>query len=150
MLIVSTEHMTGRKQVPMNYANYWTKIVERYHIMLAGWPQNVKFANPSDIATLPELKRLRDALKWKKCHWVRLTAAQVAEQLEKNNVATPAAEAPAQQKNKRTRKGKGQDKENARPAKAPKCLRKSTASTFKSAATISSSADESDSSSLSH
>lgn len=134
--------MTGRKTVPMNYANYWQKIVARHHIKLVGWPETVKFANPSDIATLRDLKRLRDALKWKKCHWVRLSAAQVAAELEKNapesTAPPPEASESTQPKRKRTRKGK----ENAGPAKATKRARKSTASTSKSAAVICSDADD--------
>jgi len=60
----------------MNYANYDTAIVERYKVKLIGWTYE-KFVNPSQIGTMTEICKLRDALKSGVCQWIRLGTAQV-------------------------------------------------------------------------
>lgn len=57
----------------MNYKNYETAIIERYHVRLRGWPLLVLFANPSDIGILDKLLLLRDSLRTGNCLWVRLS-----------------------------------------------------------------------------
>ncbi|KAI6011557.1 hypothetical protein PISMIDRAFT_123097, partial [Pisolithus microcarpus 441] len=48
-------------------------IVETYGVRLVGWPEGVKFANPSVIGTVVEARKLRDALHSGSCFWKRLS-----------------------------------------------------------------------------
>ncbi|KAG2133488.1 CHAT domain-containing protein [Suillus cothurnatus] len=69
--------VTGKKDITMNYNNYNTAIIETYAVKLVGWPQGVKFISPSNIGTVGEIRKLRDALKARTCYWAALTPAEV-------------------------------------------------------------------------
>ncbi|KIK29663.1 hypothetical protein PISMIDRAFT_89065, partial [Pisolithus microcarpus 441] len=72
-LIPTTEKITHKKNIVMNYHNYETAIVETYGVRLVGWPEGVKFANPSVIGTVVEARKLCDALRSGSCFWKRLS-----------------------------------------------------------------------------
>lgn len=58
----------------MQWAYYFRNIVQRYQVMVDGWPDNVPFANLSKVSSaLPELERL--LRKWESgtTHWKTLT-----------------------------------------------------------------------------
>jgi hypothetical protein len=55
--------VTGKKDIAMNYNNYETAVIETYAVQLVGWPLGVKFISPSSIATVGEIRKLRDTLK---------------------------------------------------------------------------------------
>lgn len=59
--------------VKMNYTNYECQIVERYGVMLTGWPFSGTVRNPSKIGGRAEVEKLLDALNSEACKWVRLT-----------------------------------------------------------------------------
>ncbi|KAI6016383.1 hypothetical protein BKA83DRAFT_4498017 [Pisolithus microcarpus] len=59
--------------VKMNYTNYERQIVERYGVMLTGWPFSGPVRNPSKIGGRAEVEKLLDALNSEACKWVRLT-----------------------------------------------------------------------------
>ena len=61
----------------MNYHNYDTAVVETYGVRLVGWPEGVKFANPSTIGTVPEAHKLRDALRGGSCFWKKLSKSEL-------------------------------------------------------------------------
>ncbi|KAG1885846.1 uncharacterized protein F5891DRAFT_969400 [Suillus fuscotomentosus] len=61
----------------MNYTNYETAIVEAYGVHLVGWPEGVDFISPSNIGTVGDIRRLRDALKTRMCSWTTLSPAEV-------------------------------------------------------------------------
>ncbi|KAI5989532.1 hypothetical protein EDD15DRAFT_2150284, partial [Pisolithus albus] len=67
------EKITHKKHIIMNYHNYETAIVETYGVRLVGWPEGVKFANPSMIGTVAEAHKLRDALCSGSCFWKKLS-----------------------------------------------------------------------------
>ena len=60
----------------MNYNNYNTAIVETYGVKLVGWPTSVPFTNPSNIGTIGEIRKLRDALKSGECRWKKLSKGE--------------------------------------------------------------------------
>ncbi|KIK20248.1 hypothetical protein PISMIDRAFT_13138 [Pisolithus microcarpus 441] len=45
------EKVMHKKHIVMNYHNYETAIVETYGVRLVGWPEGMKFTNPSVIGT---------------------------------------------------------------------------------------------------
>ena len=61
----------------MNYHNYETAVVETYGVRLVGWPEGVKFANPSTIGTVPEARKLRDALRGGSCFWKKMSKSEL-------------------------------------------------------------------------
>lgn len=64
-----TGQITKKEDAIMNYNNYETSIVDKYKIELIGWPSRVKFANPSQIGTVDEIRALRFALNSGTCKW---------------------------------------------------------------------------------
>ncbi|KAG1784872.1 uncharacterized protein HD556DRAFT_1250718 [Suillus plorans] len=69
--------VTGKKDIAMNYHNYETTIVETYGVRLVGWPHGVNFISPSNIGTVGDIRKLRDALKSRICYWTVLSPAEV-------------------------------------------------------------------------
>ncbi|KAG1794347.1 uncharacterized protein HD556DRAFT_1236853 [Suillus plorans] len=69
--------VTGKKDIGMNYHNYETAIVETYGIRLVGWPHGVNFISPSNIGTVGDIRKLRDALKARTCYWTVLSPAEI-------------------------------------------------------------------------
>ncbi|KAG1777837.1 hypothetical protein EV702DRAFT_1221191 [Suillus placidus] len=55
--------VTGKKDIVMNYNNYEMSVIETYGVRLVGWPHGVKFTSPSNIGTVSDIRKLRDALK---------------------------------------------------------------------------------------
>ncbi|KIJ58005.1 hypothetical protein HYDPIDRAFT_56796, partial [Hydnomerulius pinastri MD-312] len=69
--------ITGKGDIPMNYLNYDKGIVQAYGVQLINWPPTVKFANPSTIGTVVEIRRLRDTLKTGTCTWKKLSRREL-------------------------------------------------------------------------
>ncbi|KAG2127889.1 uncharacterized protein EDB93DRAFT_1256852 [Suillus bovinus] len=69
--------VTSKKDIVMNYHNYKTTIVETYGVRLVGWPHRVNFISPSNIGTVGDIQKLRDALRSHICYWTVLTPAEV-------------------------------------------------------------------------
>ncbi|KAG2358206.1 hypothetical protein BDR07DRAFT_1228793, partial [Suillus spraguei] len=69
--------VTGKKDIVMNYNNYDTAIVETYGVRLVEWPHRVKFISPSNIGTVGDIQKLRDALKSHTCYWTSLSQAEI-------------------------------------------------------------------------
>ncbi|KAG1836180.1 hypothetical protein DFJ58DRAFT_691103 [Suillus subalutaceus] len=123
--------MTGKRDITMNYNNYETAIIKTYAVKLVGWPQGVKFTSPSNIGTVGEIRKLRDALKDRTCYWAALTPTEVKVHSAELDVRRSAGQVVRQPHKKRsdagiTRKCKappttGQaHKENRRPSKKVK------------------------------
>ncbi|KAG1846243.1 hypothetical protein DFJ58DRAFT_686603 [Suillus subalutaceus] len=123
--------MTGKRDITMNYNNYETAIIETYAVKLVGWPQGIKFTSPSNIGTVGEIRKLRDALKDQTCYWAALTPAEVKVHSAELDARRLAGQVVRQPRKKRsdagiTRKRKappttGQaHKENRRPSKKVK------------------------------
>ncbi|KAG1826386.1 hypothetical protein DFJ58DRAFT_692589, partial [Suillus subalutaceus] len=123
--------MTGKRDITMNYNNYETAIIETYAVKLVGWPQGIKFTSPSNIGTVGEIRKLRDALKDQTCYWAALTPAEVKVHSAELDARRSAGQVVRQPRKKRsdagiTRKRKappttGQaHKENRRPSKKVK------------------------------
>ncbi|KAF6742007.1 hypothetical protein DFP72DRAFT_861221 [Ephemerocybe angulata] len=76
----------NRKNVGMAYERILPDIEVRHKVRLIGWPENLTFTSPHKITTIPEVQRLRDALVSGACKWVKLTADEHAQAVEKLNV----------------------------------------------------------------
>ncbi|KAG2738623.1 hypothetical protein P692DRAFT_20758224 [Suillus brevipes Sb2] len=97
MILRGLVAMTGKKDITMNYSNYETSIVETYGVRLVGWPLGIKFVNPSNIGTVGDIRKLRDALKACTCYWAALSSAEVkthASELDAHRSAGEAIRKP--------------------------------------------------------
>ena len=66
----------------MNYQNYEKSIILKYKVKLNGWPNTIKFANPSHISTVDEICLLRHAVQSRTCQWVQLLNVEYAEYMD--------------------------------------------------------------------
>ncbi|KAG1786352.1 uncharacterized protein HD556DRAFT_1248400 [Suillus plorans] len=123
-----TVSVTGKKDIMMNYSNYETAIVETYGVRLVGWPQGVNFTSPSNIGTVGDIRRLRDALKARMCYWTTLSPAEVKAHTAELDARRSAGEVVRKLRKKRSDAGVARkrkvppttNKENARSLKRTK------------------------------
>lgn len=81
---VSLRHpvaITGAPKAKMNYVQYEAQIVQRYKVVIKGWPLD-KFANPTAIGSIPKLSKPRDALVDGSCCWERISDGDAKKRLE--------------------------------------------------------------------
>ncbi|KAG2342406.1 hypothetical protein BDR05DRAFT_886714 [Suillus weaverae] len=130
-LTLFTVAVTGKKGIVMNYNNYETSVIETYGVRLVGWPHGVKFTSPSNIGTVGDIRKLRDALKARTCYWTVLSSAEVQAHVSELNTRRSAGEVVRKPRKKRSDAGlprKRKDgssagrasKENHRPSKKAK------------------------------
>ncbi|KAG1728935.1 hypothetical protein EDB19DRAFT_1939609 [Suillus lakei] len=123
--------VTGKKDIVMNYNNYETSVIETYGVRLVGWPHGVKFTSPSNIGTVGDIRKLRDALKARTCYWTVLSPAEVKAHASELDTRRSAGEVVRKPRKKRSDAGvprKRKDgssagranKENHRPLKRAK------------------------------
>jgi hypothetical protein len=70
------------KNIGMSYLKYECNIVTKYKVGLTGWPLTIKFASPSEISTVEEIRRLCQALNVGDCKLVAQTRRQQQAHLE--------------------------------------------------------------------
>lgn len=119
-------NVLGNKKAKMNYVNYQKAIMQDLGVMLRGWPDDVKFANPSEIGTVGEIRRLRGHLKSGQCHWVKMTPSQIKEHAAKLESLREAGQAVGKPRKKRSdagtsrkRKQPTENQENEEPEPGP-------------------------------
>ncbi|KAI6118303.1 hypothetical protein F5141DRAFT_1000149 [Pisolithus sp. B1] len=71
------EKITNKKHIVMNYHSYETAIIKTYGVCLVGWPEDVRFMNPSVIGTVAEAQKLRDVLHSGTCFWRKLSRSEL-------------------------------------------------------------------------
>ena len=62
----------------MCYVKYEQDIISKHKVELVGWPAAIKFSNPSEIGTVEEIRKLRQALKVGDCKWITQSRRQQA------------------------------------------------------------------------
>jgi hypothetical protein len=106
------------KNVGMSYVNYERDIVTRYKIKLIGWPPAVKFASPSEIGTVDDIRLLRQALIVGDCKWMVQTRRQQQAHLEALAARVAAGEVIGKKRKQRSDKGKTRKKSSRKGGKA--------------------------------
>ena len=71
--------ITNISNLGMNYVNYKTSIVQKYHVQLLGWPSDIPFVNPHHLTTIAAAKSLQNALTVSTCKWVAMSKRQQRE-----------------------------------------------------------------------
>ncbi|KAF8156909.1 hypothetical protein B0H34DRAFT_783175 [Crassisporium funariophilum] len=82
--------VTNCVNLGMNYINYWTSIVQKHHVELLGWPNNIPFTNPHQITIVSVARKLQQALLLGTCKWVVMTR-----QRQKDHAAALAVDVKA-------------------------------------------------------
>jgi hypothetical protein len=101
----------------MSYIKYERDIVSKYKVKLVGWPLTVKFANPSEIGTVDDIRHLRQVLKIGECKWVVLTRRQ---QIAHEEIfAAKVASGELVGKKRKERSDKGKTRGNLKGTKKP-------------------------------
>ena len=63
----------------MQWVQYWHNVVQRYSVIITGWPKEIPFVNLSTASSaLPDLERLLRKWRSKAIKWKRLTAEELA------------------------------------------------------------------------
>lgn len=89
----------------MNYINYDTQIMQRYQVKLVGYTYH-EFTSPYNIATVDDLRLLRDALRCGSCCWIRLTKGEVSKHAKEIANREAAGEVVTTKRKERSDKGK--------------------------------------------
>ena len=108
------------KNVAMCYKKYERDIVTKHKVELVGWPATIKFANPSDIGTVEDIRKLRQALKVGECKWIVQSRGQQAAYAEVLARKVAAGEQVAKKRKERSDKGKPRAKGGTKAAQASK------------------------------
>ena len=94
----------------MCYVKYDRDIVSKHKVKIVGWPKAVKFANPSEIGTVDEIRKLCQALKVGECMWVAQSRRQQAAHTEMLATRVAAGELVVKKRKQRSDKGKTRGK----------------------------------------
>lgn len=120
----------------MHLANYWWSVVQRYLVVIEGWPDNIPFINLSNVSSaLPDLQMLLDKWEVGEIYWRHLEESEYKKLHQERR--EKVSNGKVVDKCRQTRSDKG--KKHEQPSDASAHHRKA----YKSAATVVSD-DESD------
>jgi hypothetical protein len=94
----------------MCYVKYEQEIIIKHKVKLVGWPTSIKFANPSDIGTVGNIRKLRQTLKTGECKWIVQSRGQQAAYAEMLAGKVAAGEQVVKKRKERSDKGKTREK----------------------------------------
>ena len=107
---ISTGMITNIPNLGMNYINYKTSIVQKYHVQLVGWPSDIPFANPHQLTTIAAAKSLQSALAVSTCKWVVLSKRQKKEHAEALAASAEGGQVVGRKRKVRSDKGRKRGK----------------------------------------
>ncbi|KAG6821950.1 hypothetical protein H0H92_015935, partial [Tricholoma furcatifolium] len=81
-------------------------IVERYGVILRGWPEGLKFQSPAKITSTVDARLIRDALVSGECIWAKLSKEQKEERAKARKEAASNGEIAPKKRKKRADAGK--------------------------------------------
>ncbi|OAX34557.1 hypothetical protein K503DRAFT_794132 [Rhizopogon vinicolor AM-OR11-026] len=121
----------------MHWANYWRNVVQRYQVVVDGWPNNIPFDNLSKVSSaLQDLEMILQ--KWKSgvIHWKELDDDEFQKLLKECDEKIESGEIIESHRRSRSDKGKNctQSFDNSNSSRHKK--------TYKSVATIESDNDD--------
>ncbi|KAJ7027111.1 hypothetical protein C8F04DRAFT_1267402 [Mycena alexandri] len=100
----------GRKNLRLNWKQYWTVMVVKHRLILRGWPLHDRGpCNPKLIHTIESIREVRDALKDGSSFWHRLTdpewereKAKVEQMLEDGDIEATKRKVRSDKNTKKT------------------------------------------------
>ncbi|KAG2155233.1 uncharacterized protein EDB93DRAFT_1101806 [Suillus bovinus] len=135
-MTIFLEAITHDPKARMHWAHYWWNIVQRYLVVIEGWPENIPFVNLSTVSsTLPDLEMLLDKWETGEIHWKHLDKDKYEKLRQERHEKVSSGKVIEKRRQTRSDKGKKHDQ----PSNHSSHCRK----TYKSAQTVISD-DESD------
>ncbi|KAG1786002.1 hypothetical protein EV424DRAFT_1306164, partial [Suillus variegatus] len=121
--------ITHDPKARMHWTHYWRNIVQRYLVVIEGWPENVPFVNLSTVSSaLPNLEMLLDKWETGEIHWKHLDEDEYEKLRQERHEKVSSGEVI--KKHRQTRSDKGKKREQ--PSDHSSQCRK----TYKSAQTV--------------
>ncbi|KAG1790938.1 uncharacterized protein HD556DRAFT_1241544 [Suillus plorans] len=100
-------YITRDPKAKMHWANYWRNVVQRYLVIVEGWPDNIPFVNLSSVSSaLPDLEMLLRKWQSNAIHWRRLEEDEYLKLLEERNEKLEQGEIAEECRRTRSDKGK--------------------------------------------
>ncbi|KAJ7105535.1 hypothetical protein C8R44DRAFT_745698 [Mycena epipterygia] len=78
-IMTGLKDKSGRKNIAMNYVQYWKSVVLNHGVRLKGWPLEGDPVNPTSIHNIESIRKVCDALKSGECFWYKMTEREKAE-----------------------------------------------------------------------
>lgn len=105
--------ITNIPNLGMNYLNYKTSIVQKYHVQLLGWPSDIPFVNPHQLTTIAAARSLQNSLTVSTCKWVVMSKRQQNEHTVIMAADVERGRAVGRKRKVRSDKGKKRGKQPA-------------------------------------
>jgi hypothetical protein len=105
--------ITNIPNLGMNYVNYKTSIVQKYHTQLLGWPSEIPFVNPHQLTSTAAAKSLLNALTVSTCKWVAMSKRQQREHAVMLAADVEGGRVVGKKRKVRSDKGKRRGKQGA-------------------------------------
>ncbi|KAJ7027066.1 hypothetical protein C8F04DRAFT_1267357 [Mycena alexandri] len=112
----------GRKNLRLNWKQYWTVMVVKHRLILRGWPLHDRGpCNPKLIHTIESIREVRDALKDGSSFWHRLTDPEW--EREKAKVEQMLEDGDIEATKRKVRSDKNTKKRRESPEREPQATR---------------------------
>ncbi|KAF7366582.1 hypothetical protein MSAN_00915700 [Mycena sanguinolenta] len=97
--------VSKRRKCAMNYERYIKAIILGYGVIIVGWPKNIDFTSPTNISSVDDMRKLRDAWKNGTAYWRILTSAEKEKWRKDYEEKVEAGEIVEVERRKRSDKG---------------------------------------------
>ncbi|KIK35332.1 hypothetical protein CY34DRAFT_26640 [Suillus luteus UH-Slu-Lm8-n1] len=78
--------ITKDPKARMHWAHYWRNVVQRYLVVVKGWPDNIPFVNLSSVSSaLPDLEMLLRKWQSHAIYWRRIEEDEYEKLLQERN-----------------------------------------------------------------
>ncbi|KAG1884169.1 hypothetical protein F4604DRAFT_1575016 [Suillus subluteus] len=100
-------YITKDPEARMHWANYWRNMVQRYLVIIEGWPDNIPFVNLSSVSSaLPDLEMLLRKWESHAIHWRRFDKDEYCALQEERNKKLESGEVAEERHQTHSDKGK--------------------------------------------
>lgn len=94
----------------MHWAHYWRNVVQRYLVVVKGWPDNIPFVNLSSVSSaLPDLEMLLRKWQSHAIYWRRIEEDEYEKLLQERNEKLEQGDVVEERRRTRSDKGKKRD-----------------------------------------
>lgn len=99
--------ITKDENAKMHWANYFRNVVQRYKVVIEGWPANIPFVNLSQASSaLPDLEMIRRKWESRAICWREIDDEEFQQLLEERNEKLESGEITDHRRRTRSDKGK--------------------------------------------
>ncbi|KAG2114527.1 hypothetical protein DEU56DRAFT_748933 [Suillus clintonianus] len=99
--------ITKDENAKMHWANYFRNVIQRYKVVIEGWPANIPFVNLSQASSaLPDLEMIRRKWESRAICWREIDDEEFQQLLEERNEKLESGEITDHRRRTRSDKGK--------------------------------------------